>query len=242
MRSVPDQTEDASGVLSRLVVRAGVEPIEGVAADGTVVRVDQEFLAEAVYELDIAPLVVAAVADEGGNSQPLLDYGAEHPHWYQAGLGDIEWFSGGANLSGWCNDQDDPYDLNDPVDVRREKLYGALAALPEDVYAPWSKEATQFYSGFDQCVEWPSPDDRSEPALPDNTPTSAFPVLALSGELDRLVPTETSRRLLETYPDASFVIVAGADHPTLSSGLCVANLIADFIETLEPLGERQCDG
>ncbi|MFO7700994.1 MAG: alpha/beta fold hydrolase [Acidimicrobiia bacterium] len=235
---------DPSHTLTRMVGAVADTPLVGTATDGTEIVVDEIYLLEAAMEMDLAALVMAAAAYDSGDTQPLLDFAAAHPSWYRSGgYGpDASEYSAGANLSGWCKEPLDPYDLDDAVDVRLEKLYGALAGLPEDVYAPWSKEATQFYSGFDQCVSWPSPDERSEPALPDNTPTSAFPVLALSGDLDRLVPIETSRRLLDAYPDASFVIVAGADHPTLSSGLCVANLIADFIETLEPLGERQCDG
>ena len=241
-RSCAGVASDPSGTLARLVKAVADTALVGTAGDGTAVVVDETYLLEAAMEMDLAALVVAAVAHESGDTQPLLDFAAANPSWYRSGGygADPSEFSAGANVAGWCKEPLHPYDLGDTVEVRLQKLDAALATLAEDVYAPWSKEATRRYSGFDQCVEWPSPDDRSEPALPATNATSSFPVLVLSGELDRLVPIETSRRLLETYPDASFIVVTGADHQTMSSGLCVASLIADFLDTHEPVQGTRC--
>jgi pimeloyl-ACP methyl ester carboxylesterase len=240
--SCAEAAPDPTDTLTRMVGAIAATPLVGTATDGSDVVIDEPYLLEAAMEMDLVALVIAAAAYNSGNTQPLLDFAAANPSWYRSGgYGpDASDFSAGANLAGWCKEPLDPFDLNDTVDARLQKLDAALTALPEDAYAPWSKEAARFYSGFDQCVEWPVPDDGSEPALPASTSTSAFPVLALSGELDRWVPTETSRRLLEAYPDASFVIVADADHPTLSRGACVANLIAQFIQTLTPIEGKQC--
>jgi pimeloyl-ACP methyl ester carboxylesterase len=240
--SCADMAPDPSGALSRLVRAIADTPLVATTGNGTEVVVDETYLLEAAMEMDPVALVIAAVQYERGDNQPLLNFAATNPSWYRSGgYGpDASDFSAGANVAGWCKEPLDPYNQDDAVHVRIQKFDAALAALPENVFAPWSKEATRRYSGLDQCIQWPAPDDSSESALHVNPTTSTLPVLILAGQFDRLVPIETSRRLLDGYPDASFIIVAGSDHQTLSKGQCVADLIADYLDTFEPVDGTHC--
>jgi pimeloyl-ACP methyl ester carboxylesterase len=236
-----ERTDDPSGTLAGTVTRIAAAPLEGVASDGTEVVVDEAYLYEAAKDMDLPGLVAAAAEYEAGDPQPLLDYAAENPSWYRdGGYGDPALYSGGADVAGYCKEPLDPWDPSHPIDVRRTELDAAVAELPDDVYAPWSVAAVARYSYFDQCIEWPAPDQGSESAVPAGIADTSLPVLVLAGDRDRLVPPAQSRELLELFPNASFVVIPGADHPALSAGNCVARLIADFVETLEPVDGEQC--
>lgn len=244
--SCAEKTDDPGGTLSATVTRIAEAPLRGVATDGTDVVVDETYLLEAAREMDLPSLVSAAADYVAGDAQPLLDYAAGNPSWYKSGGYEANpaIYSGGADVAGFCKEPLDPWDPSDPIDVRRAELDAAVAELPDDIYAPWSIGAVALYSYFDQCVEWPAPDQDSESAILGATNTT-FPVLVLAGDRDRIVPMAQSQELLEFYPKASFVVIPGVDHPALSpndlsAGLCVAELIADFVETLEPIEGVQC--
>jgi pimeloyl-ACP methyl ester carboxylesterase len=240
--SCSDKTGDASGTLAGIVTKVALAPLRGDATDGTEVVIDETYLFEAAREMDLPSLVAAAADYAAGDPQPLLDYAAENPSWYKSGgyAADPAIYSGGADVAGFCKERLDPWDPSNPIDMRRTALEAAVAALPEDIYAPWSITATGLYSYFDQCVEWPAPDQNSEAAVPRGLSNTTLPVLILVGDRDRLVPMTQSQELLEFYPNASFVVIPGVGHPALSGGLCVAELIADFVETLEPIDGEQC--
>ena len=239
--SCAESTKDPSGTLAGTVTRIAAAPLRGIATDGTEVVIDEGYLFEAAKDGDLPSLVSAAADFEAGDPQPLLDYAAENPSWYKSGgYGDPAVYSGGADVAGFCKEPLDPWDPSHPIDVRRTELEAAMAELPEDVYAPWSVAAATPYSYLDQCIEWPAPDQNSESAVSLGTTKIALPVLVLAGDRDRLVPLAQSQELLDLFPNASFVVIPGADHPALSAGLCVAELIADFVDTLEPVEGEQC--
>lgn len=241
--SCAEKTDDPSGTLAGTVTRLAAAPLRGIATDGTEIVIDEGYVYEAAKDMDLPSLVSAAADYEAGDPQPLLDYAAENPPLYKSeelygaepGI-----YSGGADVAGFCKEPLDPWDPNNPIDVRRTELEAAMAELPQDIYAPWSIGAVALYSTFDQCVEWPAPDPNSESAIPLGTTNTTLPVLVLNGDHDRLVPAAQSRELLATFPNASFVVIPGADHPALSAGLCVAELIADFVDKLVPVEGEQC--
>lgn len=83
-----------------------------------------------------------------------------------------------------------------------------LDALPANAFAPFSKQTWSDYWWLDMCLGWPVP-DRFEPAVPEGTVFEGIPALILAGDLDTVVSIETSRALLEGFPDATFLLVRG---------------------------------
>ena len=87
----------------------------------------------------------AAVAYAAGDHQPLLALAADYAPG-APGDGDPADFSSGDNFAGTCNDVALPYDVTDPADVRRRAVSDYLDQLPDDMFAPWSKQQwTAFY-------------------------------------------------------------------------------------------------
>ena len=125
-----------------------------------------------------------------------------------------------------------PYDVADPVDVRRRAVSDYLDQLPDDVFAPWTKEqwTASYYAPY-ICVGWPVP-DHHEAVLPAGMTFPEIPALILAGQLEPTV--SLSEKLLDVFPNGEFYVVPGAHHATLSSGACAAQFEADWIDGAEP--------
>jgi len=231
-------TPDPRATVEQLVTALGATPVTGTPGDGSgELTVDQASVAFILSNNDGASatvsaaseLVRSALAFAGGDDQPLIDLAAR----YRAGEGavdsDATQFSSGANLAGSCNDTLFPYDPSDSVDVRRQKLDAAVVAMPEDTFAPWTKEQWNEFWPFDICVNWPGP-HHHEDVMPIGSSFPGIPALVMSGELEPI--DAVSQRLLEVFPDGTYFTVPGVGHNTLSIGDCAAEFEAAFIDTL----------
>ena len=179
-------------------------------------------------QLDPAELVNAIAAFRKGNPQPLLAIADDH----RPGSGDPgnpSEFSAGATSATACSDQDFVWNRTDPIAVRERKYRAALAALPPNAFAPFSKRSwvTYLYEG---CLMWPAP-DRFVPAVPANATFPNLPTLMLVGDSDTAVPREVSETLHAEFPHATFVLVAGAGHPVAGPawGHCAAELVGSDV-------------
>jgi pimeloyl-ACP methyl ester carboxylesterase len=191
-------------------------------------------------DADALRLTKAARAAKTGDVQPLIGLAAEFPSWVSGDQGPATGFSQGAFAAVSCNDNWTPWSKTDPVAVRRQKLTDALAALPNDYFAPWTTTEWVGYQPLEGCIEWPAP-DRYEPPHPDGFTLNNVPTLILAG--DREPDSNGSRQLLHMFPQASFRIVHGAQHPALSAGDCAATYEAQFLDTLTaPTGDACTTG
>ena len=107
-----------------------------------------------------------------------------------------------------------------------------LDQLPDDVFAPWTKEqwTASYYAPY-ICVGWPVP-DHHEAVLPAGMTFPEIPALILAGQLEPTV--SLSEKLLDVFPNGEFYVVPGAHHSTLSSGMCAAQFEADWIDGAAP--------
>jgi len=223
-RQNPQCTDAVRGLISDLAE----EPIEGVT-DST---------AGWLLDNDANGFVQAAQAYAVGNPEPLLTLAAQNKPWVPQDDGDPTGYSDGANFAGNCTDQDAPFDRSDPVEIRRSKLQAAIDELPDDAFAPWSKEGWLAYSPPDLCIDWPAPKN-FEPVLASADESfPGLPALIMVGDRDAGV--ENSRQLLDVFPDGDFVIVPGAEHPAMSAGSCVVYFELSWIEKLEAPGYAPC--
>jgi len=231
-------TPDPRATVEQLVTALGTTPLTGTPSDGSAeLTVDQASVAailsnhaNAAETIESAmDLVAAAIASAGGDQQPLVDLAAKYPVAGSGGEGDATGFSTGANFAGTCNDVPFPYDQSDEVAVRRQKLDAAVAAMPDDTFAPWTKAQWDEYWMFDICINWPAPHHYEE-VIPVGASFPGIPALIMSGELEPI--DAVSQRLLMVFPDGSYFTVPGVGHNTLSIGDCAAEFEAAFIDTL----------
>jgi pimeloyl-ACP methyl ester carboxylesterase len=223
---------DPASTIGALIRRVRAKPIKG---QGSANLVDEAAVASLVAGADPIEIIRAAVALRSGDPSPLVNLVNTPP----SDNGLFTDFSAGMNMAGNCNDSDSPWDRADAPSLRRQKLDAAIAALPADAFAPFSKTAWTAAIPFGVCLAWPAPHG-FEPVIPSGATLPDVPVLILSGDADRVVPTFESRPLLGEFPKAEFVIVAGAGHQTLAGpGTCSATIAAQFLETLK-LGDTSC--
>jgi pimeloyl-ACP methyl ester carboxylesterase len=132
------------------------------------------------------------------------------------------------------------WDRSDPLAARQHALAAELDALPENAFAPFTKQAWNDYWWLDMCLGWPAP-DRFEPAVPESAAFADIPALILAGDLDAVVSTEISRTLLDSFPDATFLLVRDAGHITIGNSICAEQLVTSFLDALD-VGDAACAG
>lgn len=218
-------------------------PVEGSARDlnGTIRRVhidEVQLIAIATSDiLNPGELVAASEALARGDKEPILRLGAEllteggEPD-------DPAIFSAGDNAAVFCNDADFVWDRSDPLSVRRLKYGRALREFDGDRFAPFSKQGWATYWIADFCELWPAP-DRFTPAVPRGATVVGVPTLLIGGEIDINVPSESTHRLLQVFPNARFVNFAGALHPPTAWSECARSIAQRFIATLRT-GNTDC--
>ena len=84
---------------------------------------------------------------------------------------------------------------------------------------------------------WPRP-KRFVPAIPPHATFPGVPALVLAGDLDPIATTAT-RGLMDEYPNATFVVLAGALHPSSAWSQCGRDIVARFIRTRHA-GDTSC--
>jgi pimeloyl-ACP methyl ester carboxylesterase len=232
------QPED---VVRRLIAKVAASPVRDPATAGAPV-VDEAAMQALLAstgarsdQLQAKPLLDAAAALlERGDGSALLRLASQYPLW-GGGASDPTVFSNGDNAAAMCNDIDTPWARTDPVSARPAKLSAAIKAFPPDIFVPFT--VSGFAAGaapiLDQCLSWPIP-HRYEPVVPAGAAFPSVPTLVLSGDLDTQAPTEVSKRILASFPSATFVVVEGAGHDSASPmyGTCGVAVVGTFLDTL----------
>jgi pimeloyl-ACP methyl ester carboxylesterase len=235
---------NAEADLLRMIEDVGRHPLEGRDTDAPGLPadlvVDQTAVAYLLSSSSPSDLLEAAAALEHDDPAPLMRLVQESPPFIPEGDGLPTDFSSGASVARSCNDQDAVWDRSDPPAAREDALAAELDALPANAFAPFTKQTWNDYWWLDMCLGWPAP-DRFEPAVPEGAVFAGIPALLLAGDLDTVVSTETSRALLEGFPDATYLLVRGAGHITIQSGTCASEIVTTFFDTLDA-GDPTCAG
>ena len=112
---------------------------------------------------------------------------------------DVSFNAAGGNAAGYsvgdleavsCHDYPTVWNVAAGIPTRRAQLRHAIAALPADVFAPFSKRV--WLNSADEselvrgCLEWPAP-TYSDPPFP-SASRPHIPVLVIDGEFDQTTP------------------------------------------------------
>jgi pimeloyl-ACP methyl ester carboxylesterase len=232
-----------------LVSRIRSSPLEGKAydANGNLghVRINENTLLNYVIMNPLGifastgELLAAAASLWRGDPAPLLRLGAEGYFPLTSDSGDPTIFSVGAYEATYCLDAELPWDWSAPVSQRKHQYAEAVDALPNDFFAPFSKDtATGLPFGAKDCLWWEKPTP-SSPVAEAGARYPHVPTLILDGDMDQRVPFEETTEVAELFPNSTFVPVAGAGHATVLWGSCGATLASKFIETLRS-GDISC--
>jgi pimeloyl-ACP methyl ester carboxylesterase len=218
--SAPSTWRVDVGVLVALVNNAG--------SDAGVYR-ELDAAARAVLERrDAAPLLRLAAkslySDDGGPAR--------------------EW-SAGNYIAVTCTDFPQAFDMRAPEAVRWAQYRAAVAALPDEVFAPFTVEewTTSPVAEFDDCIRWPAP-VRDDPAIGRRPPLvpPGLPALVLSGGLDTLTTWTDGALVAEQLgPSARWVKVENTIHVTALADPvgCASGLVRQFVR--HPEGLRTMD-
>lgn len=239
---------DPDGDFVRLIESIRSNPIQGYSYDasGNSVRVnlDESLLMGVAGNpsgkfVNTGELLAAGGALSHGDPAPLLRLGAESSP-FVTDQGDPHIYSAGAGSATGCVDPQQPWDWSAPLKRRLQQLDAAVADLSDDYFAPFSKAAGTALpaSGERQCLWWQKPTP-SSPVVPPGATYPNVPTLAMTGDLDTLVPTEEVRKAAALFPDSTVVEVAEAGHITVLWSLCAAAIESQFLENLQA-GDTSC--
>ena len=247
----PDHT-DPIAELESLILTVRFSPVEGDAYDAngnlTNVRIDEKALLNFVIHntagrfTSTGEVLAAAESLRRSDSGPLLRLGAEGPGPFVGGdYGDPTSFSAAAQFATSCVDHDQAWKWSSPVAERKAQYAAAVADLPADYFAPFSRAAAtgRLFSWFGRdCLYWQKPTP-SSPVAPLQATYPFVPTLVLSGDMDRTVPLEETSQVAALFPGSTFLPVAAAGHGSVFWSDCAAHLAAEFIETLQ-VGDTSC--
>jgi len=230
--------------LARLVQSVRSHPVVGQARDSfgnlKQVKVDEEGLLNFMVDnptgnfVSSGEILAAGSALRRGDPLPLLRLGAERYWTLEGEFGDPTGFSIGAAQATACVDYQQHWDWSAPVPERQAQYAAAIRELPPWLYFPFSKKAVtgDLYDFFGKtCLWWEVP----TPASPIARPHARYPhvpTLVLAGDIDQRVPLEVTSQVARLYPDAIFVPVAEAGHPSLVWSTCAVRLASEFIRDL----------
>lgn len=186
---------------------------------------------------------ILAAADSlwAGDPAPLLRLGAEGYYPMPGDMGDATFWSAGADYATYCDDMTQPWDWSKPVSERSQQFAAAVAALPFNYFAPFSRGVATglLHSDERPCLYWEKPTP-SSPVHPPDPKYPNAPALFLTGTMDRQVPYEEARQMAALFPASTVVTVAGIGHPWFDTWpQCAINLASSFIENLQ-LGDTTC--
>jgi pimeloyl-ACP methyl ester carboxylesterase len=242
---------DPDDTLEDLIEHIQRHPVEGDSHDASGnpvhVRVDEDALLNFVVTypagafVNTGEILAAAKALKNGDPAPLLRLDAEGAFTLVGDSGDPTINSAGDFYANGCMDAIEPWDWSQPVSERMEQYDAAVEDLPLDYYAPFSKAAPTgilFSTLGRQCFWWQRPTPPS-PIVPPHANFTHAPTLVLDGDLDNRVPYEETNEVAELFPNNTNIIVAEAGHETVGWTQCARNLVAQFIENLQP-GDTSC--
>ncbi len=120
---------DPEAAILKMIRTVRNQPVQGTPSTGASpapITVDELAVAFMIATADPHQTVNAAVSLAQGDAQPLVDLAAEFPGIPPMSTEPLKWFSVGANVAGWCNDQDVAWDRTDPPATRRTKYAAYL--------------------------------------------------------------------------------------------------------------------
>ena len=238
------------GELSSFISFIRTHPFEGDAYDasGTLVhaRVDEDtVLNYALAKPDVTgpfaatgEVLAAAAALSQGDQKPLLRLVAEGLSAISQPLfdhGDPTDWSAGAQYATTCSDVQVPWEWSAPVSTRMAQYKEAVAALPTNYFAPFSKAAATglpFSGTGAQCFWWQRPNSPS-PVAPDQATYPNAPTIVLNGDMDSDVPLEETNKVAVLFPNSTFVTIPEAGHESIFWSPCAGELASQFIENLQ---------
>jgi pimeloyl-ACP methyl ester carboxylesterase len=179
--------------------------------------------AAALSQGDRKPLLRLVAEGLSAISQPLFDHG------------DPTFWSAGAQYATTCSDVQVPWDWSAPVTTRMAEYAQAVAALPTNYFAPFSKGAATgllFDGTGAQCFWWQRPTLPS-PVAPDQATYPKAPTIVLNGDMDSDAPLEETTKVAALFPNSIFVTIPEAGHESIFWSPCAGELASQFIENLQ---------
>ena len=182
-------------------------------------------------------ILAAASALSQGDQKPLLRLAAEGSAFPQPSFdhGNPADWSAGAQYATTCADVEVPWDWSAPVSTRMAQYTQAVAALPPNYFAPFSKAAAtglMFSLTGAQCFWWQRPSLPS-PVVPDQPTYPNVPTLLLDGDMDSDIPLEQTSKVAALFPSSTFVTIPEAGHESIFWSPCAGELASQFIENLQ---------
>jgi pimeloyl-ACP methyl ester carboxylesterase len=237
--------------ISAFDVRLQSHPIRGTAreADGQLVHVDltADAFAQLVYDATyiytpFRDLPAALTAFAGGDRAPLLRLTAEDVEENASGgpsgdsIGDLEAVS--------CHDYPTVWRTSSSIAVRTAELEAAIAKLPSNAFSPFAKSV--YLSSYDEnelvygCLHWKTA-NIADPPFPPGLAYPHTPVLIFDGQFDQATPVFDARKVVNSWPNDTFVEVSNANHVTAEGDLddCTSVILQRFIRTLSA-GNTSC--
>jgi len=244
---------DAIDEVNELVASIRAHPIEGDAHDAggnlVHVRIDETALLNFVLTSGnfafnaTGEVLAAAAALRRGDTTPLLRLAAEGFFTLEGDSGDATAFSVGAEMASCVDLNPAPWDWSSTVETRQDQFANAVAELPANYFAPFSRAAGTNLAGsyVKLCLWWEEPTPPSPVLLP-NPVFPHVPTLVLSGELDNL-SVYSDPRVAALFPDSVSVTIPESGHkPTtylFSGANCARDIASDFLKNLQ-LGDTSC--
>ena len=244
------EIRDPEGEIAWLAQRLRRQPLTGTGydADGNAhrVRLGEADLAFTLLfdksgpQRTHAELPAAARALRDGDPVPLLRLAAENDFplpFEPFDAGEPAQESAASFAAAWCSEWPLGYDRSAPRAQRLAQLNAAIAALPRDFFAPFSKDAALTPVPDPHCLAWPAP-ARTNPIAQPGARYPDVPVLAISGDLNTDHAMVQGQRIAARFPHGRFVrVVAGQSASGWSE--CARRIIRTFEQTLAT-GDTRC--
>lgn len=238
-RSIND---DPAADLTALVERIRQQPVSG---KGSVAgqRFDVELDERSLLRMMSRPLDFISFGDMAGAASALVNADDSAPLRRMAAEDLVVAFPPDApSLATVCADIDAPWDWSTPVAVRHATYDAARTALPDDWFAPFTKDAADdhVFDNFGKgCLGWERPSDPT-PVLPDNPVFPESPALVVTGQFDAIVPSAVTAQAAGLFPNSSIHEVPQSFHIAWNAQDCPITAANAFIESLEhPAGVCQ---
>ena len=217
---VTGRTRNADGqvITQRVGIDELIELVNNAGTDNIVYR-----------ELD--PAVRALLT--GHDAVPLLRLAATDL--YTGNSGPANQFNDGSYQATTCLDYPQPFSYGSSLASRRAQYDAAAAALPADIFAPFTVREwlTEPDEEFDACLDWPAP-AHPDPPITTGVPYApkTLPVLVLSGDLDSLTtPYEGQQTARDMGPSARWILIHNDTHVNAMDDTfgCASGLVQSFI-------------
>jgi pimeloyl-ACP methyl ester carboxylesterase len=130
-----------------------------------------------------------------------------------------------------CNDYSFPYDVAASPEARQVEFDKQLAALPQDVFGPFSKPGwiQAVWDHPNECLSWPQPATPNALKAPVLGPFPKVPVLVTNGDLDLQTPLPGAVVAQRQWPVSTLIAVRNGTHVVVPQSPCVLSAAATFL-------------